>query len=210
MKIAMIGATGNIGIQIAQQAAQHDHQVTAISRRASLPPELSGLQVVQADVMDVPALAAAIRGHEVLISAYGPGPESAATIPLVTQALVAAARAAGVKRLIVVGGAGSLLVAPGLQLVDTPNFPEMYKSYALAHREALAVLQAAPDLEWTFFAPAAMIGPGERQGQFRMGVDHLISDAAGNSKISYSDYADAFVSELESAAHVRQVLTVAY
>ncbi|MBI3285836.1 MAG: NAD(P)H-binding protein [Burkholderiales bacterium] len=210
MKIAIIGATGNIGLQIARQALQRRHQVSVVTRRSELPAELAGAQLAPADALDVPALTAAIRGHDVLVSAYGPGPASATGVPQVAQALVAAARAAGVKRLIVVGGAGSLYVAPGLQLVDTPAFPEMYKPYALAHREALAVLREAGGLAWTFFAPAAMIGPGEQLGQFRIGSDQLISDAAGNSRISYADYADAFVTEIETAAHPQQVMTVAY
>ncbi|HTD03257.1 NAD(P)-dependent oxidoreductase, partial [Undibacterium sp.] len=105
---------------------------------------------------------------------------------------------------------GSLLVAPGLQLVDAPGFPDMYKPYAIAHRDALEIFRQAADIDWTFFAPAAEIGPGDKLGSFRVGTDNLIKDAAGHSKISYADYADAFVAELESAAHPKQVLTAAY
>ncbi|MES2104048.1 MAG: NAD(P)H-binding protein [Pseudomonadota bacterium] len=211
MKIALIGATGNIGSQIAQQALQRGHAVTAITRRTgALPAALAGAQAVVADSFDSAALTAAIRGHDVLASAFGPGPDSADLVVKQAGVLIAAARAAGIKRVIVVGGAGSLFVAPGVQLVDAPGFPDMYRPYAIAHRNALAVLREASDIDWTFFAPAAEIGPGDKLGTFRVGTDKLISDAAGNSKISYADYADAFVTEIESAAHPRQVMTAAY
>ncbi|MFZ6646740.1 NAD(P)-dependent oxidoreductase [Undibacterium sp. TJN25] len=211
MKIALIGATGNIGSEIAQQAVQRGHTVTAVTRRTSgLPPALAGVDAVVADSFDTAALTAAIRGHDVLASAFGPGPDSADLVIKQAEVLIAAARAAGVKRVVMVGGAGSLLVAPGVQLVDAPGFPDMYRPYAIAHRNALAVLRAATDIDWTFFAPAAEIGPGDKLGQFRVGRDSLISDAAGNSKISYADYGDAFVTELETAAHRQQVVTAAY
>ncbi|MES2934096.1 MAG: NAD(P)H-binding protein [Pseudomonadota bacterium] len=210
MKIALIGATGNIGSPIAQEALQRKHSVSAITRRAELPSQLDGVVALQADPFDVAALSKAVQGHDVIASAFGPGPESAALVPQITKALIAAARAAGIKRLVVVGGAGNLLVAPGLQLVNAPGFPDMYKPYALAHGEALALLREATDLAWTFFAPPALIGPGDKVGIFRTGTDNLISDAEKNSKISYADYADAFVTELETGAHPRQVLTVAY
>ena len=109
-----------------------------------------------------------------------------------------------------VGGAGSLEVAPDVQLVDTPDFPEVYKAYAIAHRKALAVFQEAGDLDWTFFAPAAAIGPGPTTGKFRIGVRNLIADSQGNSAISYGDYADAFVTEIESGKHPKEILTVTY
>ncbi len=209
MKIALIGASGNIGRQIAQEALRRHHTVTAITR-STLPAELAAVQVAVADALDVSALTKAVRGHDVLASAFGPGTQSASLVPQVARALVAAARAAGIKRLVVVGGAGSLNVAPGLQLLDAPGFPEMYKPYAIAHREALGILREANDLDWTFFAPAAEIGPGDKVGRFRTGTDNLISDAAGNSKISYADYADAFVTEIETGAHLKQLMTVAY
>lgn len=211
MKIALIGATGNIGKQIALEALRRGHAVTAITRRASdFPAELAGVKTKIADSLDPAGLAEAVRGHDVLASAFGPAAGLATLVIDAARAIVAAARTAGIKRVVVVGGAGSLEVAPGVQLVDTPSFPEMYKAYALAHRDALAVLQAATDLEWTFFAPAAMIGPGEKTGKFRIGAKQLISDPEGHSAISYGDYAEAFVSEIETAGHPQQILTVAY
>lgn len=210
MKIALIGATGNIGRHIAQEAVRRGHTVTAVVREAKpLPPELNGIQTVVASLENQAALVEAIRGHDVLASAYGPGTSGIDSIIDVAHTLVAAARAAGVQRLVVVGGAGSLEVAPGLQLVDTPDFPAPYKPYALAHRAALAVFKAADDLEWTFFSPAAEIGPGEKRGNFRTGIKTLIT-ANGRSQISYPDYADAFVSEIEQPRFIKQIATVAY
>lgn len=211
MKIALVAATGNIGRHIAREAVQRGHQVTAILRSAkALPEELHDIRTTVAQLDDHAALVAAIRGHDVLASAFGPGGENYHAIIDTARHLVAAARTAGIRRLIVVGGAGSLEVAPGVQLVDTPDFPAPYKPYALAHREALAVLKTAADLDWTFFSPAAEIGPGEKRGAFRTGAKTLITTAEGKSEISYPDYADAFVSEIEQPRFVQQIATVAY
>ncbi|MEE9875707.1 MAG: NAD(P)H-binding protein [Stenotrophomonas maltophilia] len=170
MKIALVGSTGNIGRQIARHALANGHELTVIVRSAQdLPAELAGAHSVIASLDDQDALVAAIAGHDVLASAYGPRPgDDIGRVGEVAAQLAAAARKAGVPRLVVVGGAGSLEVAPGVQLVDTPTFPEAYKPYALAHREAFNRLQAVDDLDWTFFSPAAEIGPGEERGQYRV------------------------------------------
>lgn len=171
MKIALVGITGKIGSQIALEAKKRGHVVTGISRRAApVLGELASLSIVIADILDQRALAAAVKGHDILASAFGPSPDAISTLPEAARALMAAARAASIKRVIVVGGAGSLEVSPGVQLVDKAGFPDMYKPYALAHREALAVLREAKDLDWTFFAPAAEIGPGEKKSRFRVGA----------------------------------------
>lgn len=211
MNIALVGATGKIGRQIARTALERGHALTAIVRgQADLPPELDGARIVIAALDDRAALAAAVRGHDVLASAYGPAPGTASDSVAVTRALIAAAHAADVRRLIVVGGAGSLQVAPGLQLVDTPDFPAAYKAVALAHRDAFDVLRGDAELDWTFFAPAADIGPGATRGAFRTGADTLLSDAHGVSRISYGDYAAAFVDEIEQPRYVRRIATAAY
>ena len=170
MKIALVGSTGNIGRQIARHALARGHELTVIVRSAQdLPAELASAHPVIASLDDQDALVAAIAGHDVLASAYGPRPgDDIGRVGEVAAQLAAAARKAGVPRLVVVGGAGSLEVAPGVQLVDTPTFPEAYKAYALAHREAFNRLQAVDDLDWTFFSPAAEIGPGEERGQYRV------------------------------------------
>ena len=211
LKIALFGATGMIGSRIAAEAARRGHQVTALARNpARVPADVANLKAAQADVMDAASVTAAARGHDLLASAYAPPMDDVALISKATRALVDGTRAAGIKRLVVVGGAGSLEVAPGKQLVDTDGFPEAYKAIALAHRDVLPILRAAADLDWTFFAPAAVIAPGERKGTFRTGAGSLIVDAQGNSSISAEDYAIAFVDELEQGRFVHQIATVAY
>ena len=212
MKIALVGATGNIGRQIARHALARGHQVTALVRSdRELPDDLSGAARQIVDLADTRALAEAIAGHDVLASAYGPRPgDDAAQIATVAGQLLDAARTAGVPRLVVVGGAGSLEIAPGVQLVDTPDFPPAYKPFALAAREALKRLRAADDIDWTFFSPAAEIGPGEERGRYRVQARTFLTDAAGHSRISYADYGAAFVAELENHAYPREIITAAY
>lgn len=210
MKIALIAATGQIGRQIARRALDRGHSVTAIVRnRDNLPTELDGAHIAVASLDDPNALAAILRGHDVLASAYGPRAADARTIVDAARTLVAVAREASVERLVVVGGAGSLEVAPGQQLVDMPDFPAAYKPHALAHRDALAVYRAATDLRWTFLAPAAEIGPGPRRGRYRTQAKSLLVDG-GHSRISYGDFADAFVDEIEQSRYVREIATAAY
>jgi len=212
MKIALVGATGNIGREITRQALARGHQVTAIVRRDSdLPTELDGAQLAVAALDDTDALAAVIAGHDVLASAFGPRPgDDPATVTTVTAELVKAARQAGVPRFLMVGGAGTLEVAPGVQLVDTDGFPDAYKPVALAAREAFNLLQKVDDLDWTFYSPAAEIGPGPQKGGFRTQARQFLVGADGHSRISYADYADAFVSEIEKPQYVRTIATVAY
>jgi putative NADH-flavin reductase len=211
LKIALFGATGMIGSRIAAEAARRGHQVTALARNpARVPADLANVTAAQADVLDAASVSAAVRGHDVVASAYAPPKDDSAAVSKATHALVDGVRAAGLKRLVVVGGAGSLEVAPGKQLVDTDGFPDAYKAVALAHRDAFDYYRGITDLDWTFFAPAALIAPGERTGKFRTGANTLIADAEGNSRISAEDYAIAFVDELEQGRFVRQIATVAY
>lgn len=211
MKIALIGATGNIGKEIAREALRRGHHVTAVLRKpSSLQNDLPGIATAIADLFDAAALRDAVAGHDVVAGAYGPGAGDPAMLLQSTDALIAAAKTLSTRRLVVVGGAGSLEIAPGRQLVDSPDFPAAYKAVALAHREGLFRLKRATDVQWTFFAPAAMIGPGEKIGNHRVGRRSLIADASGNSRISYADYADAFVNELERNEHLQEIITVAY
>lgn len=212
MKISLIGASGKIGREIARQAVQRGHQVTAIvAPGRALPEQLASLPTAVGAVDDAAALAQAIAGSEVLASAYGPRPDAPVdSIGTVAATLAQAARSAGIRRLVVVGGAGSLELAPGQQLVDAADFPAAYKPYALAHRAALQVLQQQHDLEWTFLAPAAEIGPGPQRGGYRTQASALLRDASGHSAISYADYAAAFLDELERPQYVRQIATAAY
>ncbi|MCA8337645.1 NAD(P)-dependent oxidoreductase [Burkholderia multivorans] len=208
LNIALFGATGMIGSRIAAEAARRGHRVTALSRRPGAAGD--GIAAKAADLFDPASVAAALPGHDVVASAYGPKQDDAANVVAAVKALVEGARRAGLKRVVVVGGAGSLEVAPGKQLVDTEGFPAEYKAVALAHRDALDYLKTVDDLDWTFFAPAALIAPGERTGTFRTGTGKLIVDANGDSRISAEDYAVAFVDALEQRGFVREIATVAY
>ncbi|MBU9456414.1 NAD(P)-dependent oxidoreductase [Burkholderia multivorans] len=208
LNIALFGATGMIGSRIAAEAARRGHRVTALSRRPGAAGD--GIAAQAADLFDPASVAAALPGHDVVASAYGPKQDDAANVVAAVKALVEGARRAGLKRVVVVGGAGSLEVAPGKQLVDTEGFPAEYKAVALAHRDALDYLKTVDDLDWTFFAPAALIAPGERTGTFRTGTGKLIVDANGDSRISAEDYAVAFVDALEQRRFVREIATVAY
>lgn len=210
LKIALFGATGMIGSRIAAQALERGHDVTALVRQPRAIEGAPTLTVATGDLFDTAASAEKVKGFDVIASAYGPAREDASKVIEATRALVALARAAGVKRLVAVGGAGSLEVAPGKQLVDTEGFPEAYKAVALAHREALSFYRTVADVDWTFFAPAALIAPGAKTGKFRTGADTLIVDANGDSKISAEDYAIAFVGEIENARFVRRIATVGY
>lgn len=211
LKIALFGATGTIGSRIAAEAARRGHQVTALARNpARVPTDVANLKAAQADLLDAASVASAVRGHDVVASAYAPPQDDLGAITKATQALVEGVRAAGLKRLVVVGGAGSLEVAPGKQLVDSDGFPDAYKAIALAHREAFDYYRSVADLDWTFFAPAALIAPGERTGKFRTGANTLLADAEGNSRISAEDFAIALVDELEQGRFIREIATVAY
>jgi putative NADH-flavin reductase len=202
MKIALIGATGNAGSRILAELSRRGHHVTAIARQPEKVPALPGVTPVKADVSDVAGLAAAIKGHDAVISSV----HFTASDP---RKLIEAVREAGVPRYLVVGGAGSLEVAPGVKLIDTPEFPALYKAEASAGGDFLDLLRAQPVLDWTFLSPSAMFVPGERTGKFRIGGDQLLSNAQGSS-ISFEDYAIALADEIEKPAHSRRRFTVGY
>jgi uncharacterized protein len=210
MKIALFGR-GMIGSRIAREALARGHDVTLVART----PGKSGLQhehlqEVKGDAGDAASVAAAVKGHDAVISAVGFGIGDQTGLLQSTEALLQGVKQSGVKRLLVVGGAGSLEVKPGLQLVDTPSFPEAYKAPALAHREVLTRYRKEQELDWTYLSPAALISPGERTGKFRLGGDELVVDAKGESRISAEDYAVALVDELERPQHSRRRFTLAY
>ena len=164
------------------------------------------------DVLDTASLAGKLAGFDAVITAFS-GHAQADTYDYYLRgirSIIAAAKQARAPRLLVVGGAGSLEVAPGVQLVDTPEFPEIYKPTALGAREALNILRKDKELNWTLLSPAMMITPGQRSRKFRLGADQLLVDAAGNSAISVEDYAVAMIDEVEKPKHERRRFTVAY
>jgi putative NADH-flavin reductase len=207
MRIALIGSTGMIGSRIAAEARSRGHEVTGITR--------SGTDgAVKVDAGDAASIAAAVQGHDAVVTAVAPPRDgSDAKEPMLeyTRGILAGVRSAGVRRLVLVGGASSLEAAPGVRLFDTPGFPDVAKNEAGAGIAQLELIRAeADDLDWTYVSPAAIIQPGERTGTFRVGGDQLMTDAEGNSKISAEDYAIALVDELEKSQAIRRRISVAY
>lgn len=212
MKIALVGATGFIGSAILKEALARDHQISALVSHPEKLHAAPGVTAVGTDVRDTQQLTAQLKGHDAVISAFS-GHAQANTYDYYMQgirSIIAATRDAGVPRLLVVGGAGSLEVAPGVLVIDSPDFPAAWKASAEGARDALALLRQESVLNWTMLSPAALIAPGERSGKFRLGTDQLLVDASGESRISVEDYALAMIDELEKPAHARQRFTLAY
>lgn len=212
MNIALIGATGFIGSALLKEALARGHRVTALVTQPHKLAPAANLDPVKADVNATDALAVQLKGHDAVMSAFS-GHAQADTEAYYLRgmrSIIAATQRAGVSRLLVVGGAGSLEVAPGVQLLDTPEFPAAYKATAEGARQALHLLRGEDRLDWTMLSPSALIAPGERTGRYRLGRDQLIRNAAGESRVSVEDFAVAFLDELEKPAHPRQRFTVGY
>lgn len=217
MKVALIGATGFVGSSILRELSTRGHQVTAIARKADkVSTPLPGVKAQQGDVSTANQVAALVKGHDAVISAYNAG----WTNPSLYDDFLAGSRAiqegikhSGVKRYLVIGGAGSLEVAPGVQLVDTPGFPAEYIPGATAARDYLNILKQETTLDWTFFSPAIEMNPhtsGTRKGAYRTGLNSPVFDAQGRSVLSVEDLAVAIVDELEQPKHIRERFTAAY
>ncbi len=202
-KIAIIGATGRAGSQLLEEALRRGHSVTAIARNTAKIGQRAGVTCRDVDVADSAALQAAVTGHDVVLSA-------AHFAPIAASAIIEPVKKAGVKRLLVVGGAGSLLLPGGGKVIDSPGFPEEYRAEASAGGVYLETLRKEQDLDWTFLSPSAEFVEGERTGTFRLGQDELLVSSEGRSWISFADYAIALLDELETPAHVRQRFTVGY
>lgn len=202
MKIAVIGASGNVGSRLVTELSRRGHDVTAIARNPGNIKAISGVVPVGGDASDATGLARALVGHDAVISSV---PFSSVE----PEKLIDAVRLSGVNRYLVVGGAGSLEVAPGVKLIDTPQFPEEYKKEAARGGLFLDLLRGEKELDWTFLSPSAMFGPGGRTGKFRLGNDELLANEEGSS-ISYEDFAIALIDELEEPRHSRRRFTVGY
>lgn len=202
-KIAIIGATGRAGSQLLEEALRRGHSVTAIARNTAKIGPRAGVVSRDVDVADSAALQAAVAGHDVVISA-------AHFSSIAANAIIDPVKKAGVKRLLVVGGAGSLLLPGGSKVIDSPGFPEEYKAEASAGGVYLETLRKEQDLDWTFLSPSAEFVEGEHTGHFRLGQDDLLVSAEGRSWITFADYAIAMLDEVEKPAHSRQRFTVGY
>ncbi|WP_260921619.1 NAD(P)-dependent oxidoreductase [Novosphingobium sp. 9] len=202
MKIAVLGASGRAGSQIALEAAARDHEVLALARHPEKIPTAAGITPLAADAGDPAALAPLIAGCNAVVSALH--------FDVTAETLLSAIRSAGVPRLLVTGGAASLLGPDGQRLIDSPDFPAEWKPMAMGGIVFLDVLKTTTDIDWTFFSPAALIFEGERTGHYRTDTDHLVTDAQGESRISFADYAIAMIDELEAHKHSRARFTAAY
>lgn len=214
-KVALIGASGFVGTAILNELLSRGYEVTAIVRN---PEKVSAtsekLDIVKADVSDVDALAVALKGNDAVISAYNPGwtnpniyEETLKNYPLILKAV----KQAGFKRLLIVGGAGTLFCAPGLRVVDSGAIPaEIMGGVKSLGEFYLNTLMNEKELDWVFFSPAGSLEPGERTGKFRLGKDDLIVDENGKSHISVEDYAVAMVDELEKENHHQERFTIGY
>jgi putative NADH-flavin reductase len=203
MNIALIGVTGRVGSRLMAELLRRGHQVTGIARDTGKVPSQPRLTLKNADAGQPAQLAPWLAGHDAVLSATRFATSDAAT-------LIAALKQARVPRLLVVGGAASLEVAPGRILLDTPGFPAAYRPEAEAGRRFLDTLRGERELDWTFLSPSAEFVPGERTGKFRLDGDRLLTDTNGRSWISMEDYAIAMVDELETPKHPRQRFTVGY
>ena len=212
MHIALIGASGFIGSALLKEALSRQHQVTALVSRPEKITTSAQLTAHATDVQNLAQLTQQLQGFDAVISAFS-GHANGDVLGYYVSGIkniVEATKNANVNRLLVVGGAGSLEVAPGLQVIDTPDFPQAYRASAEGARQALNLLRAESRLNWTMLSPSAMIAPGQRTNQFRLGKDQLLIATDGKSHISVEDYAVAMINELEQATYPRQRFTVGY
>lgn len=209
MHIALYGATGKAGSRILTELLTRGHQVTAIVRDPAKLPAQPGLTVAQGDVASAGGIADKIKGADAVVSAYGPPPNDTDQLLPATENLIAAVKDTGVPRLLIVGGAGSLEVAPGVTIISSGHIPAEWLPIAVSHAKVLEIVRKS-EINWTYFSPAGFFVPGERTGKFRLGTDQLIANEQGDSRISLEDYAIALVDELEAPKHERQRFTIGY
>lgn len=209
MKVILYGATGKSGSVILEELVARGHTVIAAGRKPEKIAKLKNVTAVQDDLSSSAKIAGIVEGTDAVISAYAPPPEDTKQIIGATDRLIKGILEANGPRLIVVGGAGSLFVAPGVTLRESGHLPPEWIPIVDAHIQVLTNLKQS-SIDWTYFSPAAFFEPGERIGKFRLGKDDLIADAQGNSRISFADYAIALVDELEKPAHHRERFTIGY
>lgn len=213
LRLVLFGAGGMVGSRIAREALARGHHVTAVQRSpGGLDLDGKHVMTVEGDATDPGSVARLAKGADAVVSAVSPrNPPGADTLPRAARALLEGVRRAGVKRLVVVGGAGSLSVGPSTMLLDSPGFPEAYKPEAREHLEALHVLRReGQGVDWTFVSPPAGFQPGKRTGKYQVGQDALLTASDGQSHISMEDYAVALVDELEKGANKGKRMTVAW
>ena len=206
MKVTLYGASGMIGSRILDELVLRQHNVTAVVRHPSKITR-TDIETRAGDVLDTGGVVKTVKGADAVISAYAPPEDATPQLVNATRCLLSALKQAGVRRFLMVGGAGNLEVAPGLPIVDTPQFPPQWISHGLAHKDAFSVLKES-ELDWTSFSPPALIQPGERTGKFRLSGNTFMADQNGHNSISAEDFAIALVDELEHPRHVRELVGV--
>ena len=212
MKIAVFGANGMIGLRVAQEALRRGHKVTAIVRDpARIQFRHPQLTPTEGNALNRESVTQVVAGHDVVVSAIKPSENQPwSAVPEAAQSLLEGVKRAGVKRLLVVGGAGTMEVAPGVRALDVFPIPEEWKPEVMAKLEEWEVYRKNSDVDWTYFSPPVFIEPGERTGAYRLGIDQLVMNAQGESRISAEDYAVALLDEIEQPRFVRQRFSVAY
>jgi putative NADH-flavin reductase len=203
MKIAVIGVSGRVGCRVTDELARRGHEISGIARRLEGLEAPKGVTLRQGDATQSGPLATLLRGHDAVISATR-------SVDADPHALIEAVKSAGVPRLLVVGGAASLEIAPGKAMIDSPSFPDAYKPEGRAGLAFLHALRGEKDLDWIFLSPSAQFEPGPRTGKFRVGGEQLLTDSAGKSWISMEDFAIAMADEVEAPKHSRECFTVGY
>ena len=216
MKVVVLAATGQVGRTTLSELISRGHQVTAVARNPDKLPK--SINSVRDDLSNTDRIAEIIAGADAVVSGFGPSKDDPRyfsdesytdQLVSVTERLIAAVRKAGVRRLIVAGGCGSLEFSPGVTVLKSGFWPEKFVPIATSHVKAFAALRAS-DINWTYFSPPMLIEPGVRTGKFRLGGDSLLKDENGKSRVSFEDYAVALVNELEKPAHERSRFTIAY
>ena len=209
MNVVVYGATGNAGSEIVKELVRRGHKVTGVARKVDSLKGVEGVAAKTDDLSKADAIAAIIKGADVVVSSYQPPADNTDALIDVTKREIEAVKKAGVSRLLVVGGAGQLEVAPGVSLIKSGHLPQQYMAIAISHEKAAQALKGS-DINWTYIAPAAFFVPGDRTGKYRTGTNNLVSDAKGESKISFADYAIALVDEIEKPKNERALFSVGY
>lgn len=215
-KVAVIGATGFVGKQVVKELENRGYAVEAIVRDASKVEQSGNVSAKSIDVNNIDELAEGLKGNDAVISTFNAGwtnPNLYNDFLNGSENIEKAVEKSGVKRLIVVGGAGSLYTPDNVQIVDTPGFPEAYKPGATAARDYLNKIKENSTLDWTFFSPAIEMNQanvGTRVGTYRTSLETPVVDENGRSILSVEDVAVVLVDELEQNNHIRERFTAAY
>jgi uncharacterized protein len=215
LKIALIGATGMVGSRVLNEALQRGHHVTALVRDVSRLPSHANLIARSVDINNVDALTEALRGHDAVLYAYKPSKDQSmpARIGQHAQAIsstIMAMKAAGLKRIVAVGGAGTLEASPGVLNMHSPDFPPRWEGGAKSTAMVKDLLKYEKTLDWSVLSPAHHLEPGQRTGKFRLGLDQMIIGADGQSRIFIEDFAVAMLDEVETPKHIGQRFTLGY